>query len=112
MRRRKRATRRRGRGGLAHAPVGPRVPRLREIRMNEPWRRAEADRVSDDTLTVIADAQGRRPAEPMDPELQEPNWEDEKRVRTAFCGEDVASYKAAPAEMRREMQEYIQGGGR
>jgi hypothetical protein len=49
----------------------------------------------------------------MDPELQELIWEDEKRVLDAFRREDMAAYKAAHAEMRRKIREYMsEGGGR
>jgi hypothetical protein len=76
--------------------------------MNEPWHRAEADRVSDDTLAVNADVQGRWPAEPMGPELQELIWEDEKGARAALRCENMAAYTS----MRRKIKEHIQGGGR
>ena len=81
--------------------------------MNEPWRRAEADRVSDVTIAVIAEVEGRWAAEPMDPELQELIWEDEKRVLDAFRRKDMAAYKAVHADMRRKIREYMsEGGGR
>jgi len=69
--------------------------------------------VSDDTIAVVAEVEGRRAAEPIVPEMQELNWEDEERVLDAFRRKDMAAYKAAHAEMRRKIREYMsEGGGR
>ena len=76
--------------------------------MAEPWSRAEADRVSDDTLALLAEIQKDWP-DRFDRELQELIWDDEKRVLDTFKRADMAVYEAAHASMRRKITEYTRG---